>query len=298
MFIIKTVKIPKIFREEKYTRRGRKYYGKKSIGKRMAIIIRFLAVLYLALYGLRLMGDGKETTLFEDSFQIEEGAYTQGLFDGEAEKIVFESKKAGDGPLILIFHTHGSEEYGETKENGQAYSVKDAGNVLAEMLAEKYGVTVVHDVSEYDAEGTEGSYERSGEGVGRLLEKYPSVRVLVDIHRDAYKAGDDAAEINGKRYARFMPVVGVCGIDENGEKKGVGLENEFIDENMKFAYNFRENCGEDICKKIYIKPYRYSTYMMPESILLEAGNEKSTFEEVENSMEIVAKAIVKSAGIK
>ena len=52
MFIIKTVKMPKIFKEEKYTRRGRKYYRKKSFGKRLGIIIKFAAVLYLVVYGI------------------------------------------------------------------------------------------------------------------------------------------------------------------------------------------------------------------------------------------------------
>jgi len=296
MFIFKTIKLPNLFREEKYTKRGRKYYRKRSLLKSMLAFLKFAAVIWLVICAFSFLRKDRSVPI-ENYFWAEEGAYTKGLFDGDKlEKIIFEKKKNTEEAAILIFHSHFGEEYADEKENGEKYTVADAGSRLAEILAEKYGVTVVHDMSEYDIE-KETSYERSAEGVEKLLKKYPTVRVLVDIHRDAYKEGEEAVVIGEKSYARLMPVVGVCGVEENGEKKDVGLENEFLDENLKFAYDFRKNCQKDICKKIYLKPYRYSTHMMPESILLEVGNEKSSFEEVENSLSVAAEAIVKSSRI-
>ena len=297
MFIFKTIALPHIFRKEKYTKRGRKYYHKRP--KSFFDFILKTAAFFWAMSVLA--GVAAKTIHYEnnfaDNFEIEEGAYAEDILNEEKIKSInFENKEINDEPLILIFQTHSNEEYADGK------TVKDAGCELAKIFSEKYGITVVHDMGEYDKENgeikREESYKRSGEGVKKLLEKYPSVKIAVDIHRDAYKEGDKAEEEDGKKYALLMPVVGACALKENGEKKDAGAENEFIYENLKFAYDFRKNCGEEgVCKKIYIKPYRYSTYMLPESILLECGNEKSTFEEVENSLYIAAEAIVKTAEI-
>lgn len=298
MFIFKTIALPHIFRKEKYTKRGRKYYPKRQKSF-FPFILKTAAFFWVmaVLAGIATKPATEESN-FADNFEIEEGAYAEDILNEEKIKSInFENKKAKDEPLILIFQTHSSESYADGK------TVSDTGSKLAEIFSEKYGITVVHDMGEYDKEKGEikrdGSYERSGEGVKKLLEKYPSVKIAVDIHRDAYKEGDEPEEKDGKKYALIMPVVGACALKENGEKKDAAVENEFIYENLKFAYDFRKNCEEEsnVCKKIYIKPYRYSTYMLPESILLECGNEKSTFEEVENSLYIAAEAIVKTAEI-
>ena len=297
MFIFKTIALPHIFKKEKYTKRGRKYYPKRQ--KSFFTFILKIAVFFwitAVLAGIATKTPHDENN-FADNFEIEEGAYSEDILSEEKIKSInFENKKINDEPLILIFQTHSSEGYADGK------TVADAGSELAKIFSEKYGITVVHDMGKYDSEKgeikREGSYERSGEGVKKLLEKYPSVKIAVDIHRDAYKEGNEATEKDGKKSALLMPVVGACALKENGEKKDAGVENEFIYENLKFAYDFRKNCGEEgVCKKIYIKPYRYSTYMLPESILLECGNEKSTFDEVKNSLYIAAEAIVKSAEI-
>jgi len=301
MFILKTIKLPNLFKEKRHTRRGRVYYRKRSFLKTIMWIVKLMAIIWLGMYASVIFKEDKMQA--EEYFWAEKGAYTKGIIEEDKlEKIVFDKKENTGEAMVLIFHSHFSEEYADVKENGEKYTVVDAGNRLAEIMAEKYGITVVHDLSEYDMKDgqpdREGSYERSAEGVQKLLKKYPSVRVLVDIHRDAYRQGDEAVEKRGKKHARLMPVVGVCGIEENGEKKDVGFENEYLDENLKFAYDFRKNCDDDVCKKIYLKPYRYSTFMMPESILLEIGNEKSSFEEVENSLNMAAEAIMKSARIE
>lgn len=305
MFVFKIIKLPNILKEERYTRRGRKYYRKRSCVKEVMFLAKIAALIWLIMFFAGFFGGKTQKTEFAQYFKAEEGAYTQNLLEEDRlKKIEFEKKNVSDEPLIIIFHTHFSEEYADQKENGEKYTVADAGSKLSEIFSEKYGITVVHDMGEYDIVDKkvqrDGSYERSGEGVERLMEKYPSARVFIDLHRDAYKEGDEAVEIDGEKCALLMPVVGVCALDENGEKKSAGVENEYIDENLKFAYDFKKYCDktdDSLCKQIYLKPYRYSTYHAPESMLLECGNEKSTFEEVENSLLYAAEAVVKSANI-
>ena len=182
MFIFKTIALPHIFRKEKYTKRGRKYYHKRPKSF-FAFILKTAAFFWAmaVLAGVAAKPIQYENN-FADNIEIEEGAYAEDILNEEKIKSInFENKEINDEPLILIFQTHSNEEYANGK------TVKDAGCELAKIFSEKYGITVVHDMGEYDKENgeikREESYKRSGEGVEKLLEKYPSVKIAVDIHR-------------------------------------------------------------------------------------------------------------------
>ncbi len=105
-----------------------------------------------------------------------------------------------EGPQILIIHTHSSEAYtpdgqdvytptDPSRTEDTRYNVIRVGDELTAAL-ESYGLTVIHDREIYDYPSYTGSYARSGEAVEEYLAEYPSIAVVIDLHRDALSSGD------------------------------------------------------------------------------------------------------------
>lgn len=101
-----------------------------------------------------------------------------------------------EGPQILIVHTHGSEAYtpdgtdiyepsdNNTRTLDENYNVVRVGDEMERVFTE-LGLTVVHDRTLYDYPKYNGAYDRSAEAVQRYLEQYPSIKIVLDVHRDA-----------------------------------------------------------------------------------------------------------------
>ena len=249
---------------------------RKKFLRLLMVVLVFAVATMIALHKSPQSGNAND-----DIFAMEEGTENaKGLLNvEELLKIDVKADLSGELPKVLIFHSHSHEEY------GGGGTVVDVGDTLADILAKEYGVTVVHDVNEYDMEDGEkkldGSYERMEKGVKEILEKYPSIEVCIDLHRDSAQEGIEmACDINGKDTARLMLVNGVCTAQESGE-------NPFIKENLALSLKlytaFNDNY-EGLARRIYIKPYRYSTYIKPKSILVEAGCESNTLSQAENAM--------------
>lgn len=212
-------------------------------------------------------------------------------------KVDFTSSK----PKILIFHTHSSESFTDSRQGEMEDTIVGVGQTLAKILSEKYKISVVHDMGKYDVvdgkEARDGSYERMEPEIEKLLKKYPSVEVLIDLHRDG--VADDKrliCEINNKSTAKIMFFNGICRLNDNGIPKGVGLENKYIKENLSLSFNMQAMANTlypDFTRKIYIKPYRYSLNMKPMSLLIEAGANTNTVSEVKNAMEPLAEILYK-----
>ncbi|HCT65248.1 MAG TPA: hypothetical protein DIC60_08320 [Lachnospiraceae bacterium] len=194
---------------------------------------------------------------------------------------------SGNLPKVLIFHSHSQEGYSDSG------TVVDAGDTLADILAKDYGITVVHDVKEYDMDNGEkkldGSYERMEIGVKEILQKYPSIELCIDLHRDSAQEGIEMnCDIDGKDTAKLMLVNGVCTAQDS-------LKNPYIKENLalslKMYMAFNENY-KGLARRIYIKPYRYSTFIMPKSILVEAGCESNTLQQAQNAMYPLADILI------
>lgn len=214
-------------------------------------------------------------------FAMEEGTENaKDLLDiNELLKINVKTDLGGEMPKVLIFHSHATEEYSD------GGTVVEVGNVLADELAQEYGITVVHDVNAYDMENgekkLEGSYQRMEAGVKEILKKYPSIEVCIDLHRDSAQEGIEmTCDVEGKDTARLMLVNGVC-MAQDCE------ENPYIRENLGLSvkmYRAFNKYYEGLARKIYIKPYRYSTFIMPRSILVEAGCQSNTLKQAQNAM--------------
>ncbi|MDE6658271.1 MAG: stage II sporulation protein P, partial [Oscillospiraceae bacterium] len=141
----------------------------------------------------------------------------------EESQLLPEFQIVADGsPQVLIMHTHTTESFEpyerEYYDSSFNYRTTDSsknmimvGDAIAEQL-ESAGIGVVHDTTVHDYPSYTGSYERSAETVKNALIQYPSIKIVLDIHRDAV-GGDGVikqpvVEINGKKASQVMIISG------------------------------------------------------------------------------------------
>jgi stage II sporulation protein P len=200
----------------------------------------------------------------------------------------YEIKLTPGEPSVLIVHTHGSEAYtrapGETYEESDTYRTEDkeysiirVGDELAAALAE-LGVSAVHDREIYDYPSYAGAYGRSLEATKRSLEKYPSIRLVIDLHRDAIASPDGSqfktiADINGELCSQIMLVVGT---------NGSGLQHPGWRDNMKLALRLQNEMNgrfPTLARPITAAKYRYNQHLTPGSLIVEVGAAGNTLSE-------------------
>ena len=200
--------------------------------------------------------------------------------------------KSGEEPQILIYHTHSQEGYLNSVGGDETTTVVGVGDYL-ETLLEERGFSVLHHKGEYDVESRDYAYSNALPGVESVLEKNPSIEVVIDLHRDAVaedrhlvstQCGKDAAQImffNGLSYTKKQGNIDY-------------LKNPYIDDNLAFSFQMQVLCNEyypGSTRKIYLKGYRYNMHLKPKSLLVEVGAQTNTLEEAYNSMEILAHAL-------
>lgn len=141
---------------------------------------------------------------------------SDGLLD--AEKFIdmdLTMDLTGNEPKILIYHTHSQEAFVDSRSGEAADTVVGVGEVLKKNLEERYGISTVHLTDTFDV--VDGVTDRSAaytyaeEGVRAVLEEYPSIKVIIDIHRDG--VADETrlvTPINGRDTAQIMFLNGLC----------------------------------------------------------------------------------------
>ncbi|MGN1001427.1 MAG: stage II sporulation protein P [Oscillospiraceae bacterium] len=206
---------------------------------------------------------------------------------------------ASDTPQILIIHTHGSEAYTrdstDNYEESDPYRTEDCrynvirlGDRLTELF-ESYGLQVIHDREIYDYPSYTGSYNRSGAAVEEYLAQYPSIQIVIDLHRDALGSGDvvykTQAEVDGRNAAQVMLLVGT------GEN---GLYHPCWKENLKLALYMQsamDSCYPTLARPIALKQERYNQHLTQGSLILEVGSTGNTLQEALNAVELFASAV-------
>ncbi len=193
-------------------------------------------------------------------------------------------------PKILIYHTHGSEAFSDSKNNEKEETIIGVGDKLAEILEEEYHIKTYHDRSFYDM--INGNLDRSkaytyaGNGVKKILEKYPSIEVVIDLHRDAVKEGTKLiTEIEGRQTAKIMFFNGLSRTAKNGDINY--LKNPNKEANLAFSLQMQLEAAArypGFTRKIYLKGYRYNLHLKPRSLLIEVGAQTNTKEEAANAM--------------
>lgn len=203
----------------------------------------------------------------------------------------------GEDPKILIYHTHGSEDFTDSKKGKKEDTIIGVGDELASILEHTYHIRVYHDRSVYDTINgvldRSKAYTYAGNRVSKLLKKYPSIQVVIDLHRDAVGGGKKlVTQINGKQTAQIMFFNGMSRTAKNGD---IGyLQNPNKETNLAFSLQMQLAALEQFpgfTRKIYLKGYRYNLHLKPRSLLIEAGAQTNTLQEVKNAMAPLAKLL-------
>lgn len=204
-------------------------------------------------------------------------------------------------PTVLILHSHGSESY-ENTENYKAseyyrtldsrYNMVSVGESLKQIL-EEAGISVIHDTTLHDYPSYNSSYTNSRSSVKAYLEAYPSIRLVLDLHRDAVRdsQGDQVAfttTVQGEKVARLMMVVGT----------DVRLSHPNWPENMSLAVKLHALLEKEypgICRPISFRNQRFNQDLSAGAMLIEVGSAGNTRQEALAAAEILGEAIIQLA---
>lgn len=205
----------------------------------------------------------------------------------------------GEEPQILIYHTHGSEGFIDSRAGNGEDTVVGVGEILAEILREKYGYRVLHDTTLFDKKDGKDNrnyaYSDALPYIETLLEEHPSIEVVIDLHRDA--GAKRVVSIGDKQVAKVMLFNGLCR-NTKGEKLSY-LPNENLEDNLAFSFQMKligDEMYPGLMNKIFLKDYRYNMHLMERYLLIELGTEQNTVEEAKNAMEPLADILFQVLG--
>ena len=203
-------------------------------------------------------------------------------------------------PTVLILHSHATESY--TRQPGEAYLETDAyrttdtaynmvavGDILAAQL-EAMGIVVIHDRENHDYPSYSAAYGNSRKSVEAYLQQYPSIQVVLDLHRDAADLDSGGqlttqAVVNGRSSAQIMLVVGT---------NAGGRNHPQWEENMALALKLHaqlEKLYPGLCRPLGCRTERFNQDLSTGALLVEIGAAGDTLEEALVTVEALAEAI-------
>ena len=194
----------------------------------------------------------------------------------------------GDEPQVLIVHTHGSEAYQPT--SGQSYEPSDPYRTLdnehnitrigaeVKTVLEGLGVSVLHDRTLHDYPNYNGSYTRSAETIRQYLNEYPSIQIVLDIHRDALIGEDGTVYkpltvVDGEDVAQVLLIVGT---DEGGQQHDNWVQNLVFAGKVQSAMNL---LYPTLARPVTLRTSRFNQQYRVGSLLVEMGSHGNTLEE-------------------
>ena len=207
-----------------------------------------------------------------------------------------------DQPQILIYHSHSQEEFIDSVPGDPSTTIVGVGEYLTQILRDTYGYNVIHVTDVFDV--IDGKLDRNqaytlaSERVSQILEENPSVEVVIDLHRDG--VADDkrlVTTIDGKETAKVMFLNGLSRTAQNGEISY--LPNPYIEDNLAFSLQMElasERMFPGFARHIYLRAYRYNLHLLPKSLLIEAGAQTNTVQEMKNAMEVLAETLCQVIG--
>lgn len=204
--------------------------------------------------------------------------------------------RKSDEPQILIYHTHGSEAYRGSRKGRKSDTVIGVGDVLTKRLEQK-NIKVVHDRNIYDVkngkEEQSKAYNYAATAIEKNLKKYPSIQVVIDLHRDGVNESTKlVTRQNGKRMAQIMFFNGMSRTATNGNIKY--LKNPNKQTNLAFSLQLQAQAAlkyPGFTRKIYVKGYRYNLHYRGRSLLVEVGAQNNTLSEAKASMSLLAELL-------
>jgi stage II sporulation protein P len=207
------------------------------------------------------------------------------------------SLTAGE-PQILIIHTHSSEAYTQAgldryeasdtnRTENTEFNIVRIGDELTELL-QQAGLNVIHDRGIYDYPSYTGSYTRSGQAVEQYLEAYPSISIVIDMHRDALGTDDvvykTMAEEDGVCASQIMLLVGS---DESGLEHPNWRQNLSLALYLQNAVNLKH---PTLMRPVSLVRQRYNQHLSTGSMILEVGSSGNTLQEALAAIRLFADA--------
>lgn len=204
-----------------------------------------------------------------------------------------------DGPAVLIVHTHGTESYKKTGDYEESsayrtlnndYNVVSVGDRIAQVL-EAGGIQVLHDRTPHDHPSYNGAYGASRKSIKAYMEQYPSIRMVLDIHRDSVTRSDGTQAaytltVDGKQTAKLMMVVGT---DANGNYHPQWQNN------MALAVKLHaqlEKMAPGSCRTISFRKQRFNQDLSAGAMLVEVGAAGNTHQQALAGAELLANGIL------
>lgn len=205
--------------------------------------------------------------------------------------VSFAAEKNSREPQILIMHTHATESYVPSADTpyDPSYAFRNTdtgrnmtavGQVMADTL-NSLGYNTLHDSTLHDYPSYNGSYDNSKRTVKEYLAKYPSIKIVLDVHRDAVERDgriiNPLVTINGKEYAQIMIISGA----DNGY---MNMPN--YKENLKFASAVQNRAAKKypgLMRPVLFDYRNYNQQLTTGSILVEIGTHGSTLQQAKNS---------------
>lgn len=205
-----------------------------------------------------------------------------------------------DAPTVLILHTHGSESYTkqptETYIEESPYQTYDArynmislGQELAHIL-EAGGIRVIHDQMLHDHPSYSDAYDHARQSIASYLAAYPSIQMVIDLHRDALDFAQDpqlstSAQVNGQESAQIMLVAGT----------DVNLDYPDWQDNLSLGVKLTavlEKAYPGITRPIQLRAQRFNLDMTPGSLLVEIGANGDTHTQALTAVRALGEAIL------
>lgn len=242
----------------------------------------------------------QERTFSAEDVQIKYGTEAR----PDAERLLNEPVDldfSGPDPRVLIVHTHATESY--TQEPGweyesqsnyrtldENYNMVRVGRTIADRL-NRAGIVTIHAEEYNDYPSYNASYDRARETIEAYLEQYPTIQMVIDVHRDAVEYADGtqmatAFSYEGRETAQLLLVMGT---DEGG------LYHPDWEDNLAWALKLQAALLEkdtDLVRPLSLRPERYNEHETPGSILLEVGTAGDTLSAALNGAEVFADTLI------
>lgn len=207
-----------------------------------------------------------------------------------------------DAPTVLILHTHGSESYENTegykpsseyRTLDENYNMLSIGDLVAERL-EEAGITVLHDRQLHDYPSYNGSYVNARASIQKYLEEYPSILLVLDLHRDAAEdaSGKQIAYTAESKYGKTAKLMMVMGMDT------AARPHKNWQENLSLALKLQvllEKACPGVTRPISLWASRLNQDLCSGAVLVEVGAAGNTRQEALNAAELLSDAIISLA---
>ena len=222
------------------------------------------------------------------------------LYEESQKDFNFTLDPDSDEPQILIYHTHATESFElierdfydsdfSTKTTDPEKSIIAVGDEICRQL-EAAGIPYVHDTLVHDYPSYNGSYQSSRETVQEILEKYPSIKIVLDVHRDGIEREDGTrlspvTEIDGKKAAQIMII---SGCDDGTMDMPNYLENFHFASYLQSAL---ESSYEGLTRPVLFDYRFYNQDLTNGSLLIEVGSHGNSLDQVKYSGELIGKTL-------